>query len=140
LKKYANGKSYIVQQGITLEKTKGNPFDLRVMVQKPNKDQWIPSAIFSKIGKPGKVVTNYHQGGKIGTLQSTLQGAGYSPNRIKETETRLKQLGLDVGHCFDTHKRNFRELGLDVALDTTGRIWIFEVKYSPCFLPSKKCG
>jgi glutathione synthase/RimK-type ligase-like ATP-grasp enzyme len=109
LKKFAKKKSYIVQQGIALEKTKGNPFDLRIMIQKPKK-VWIPSAIFSKVGKPGKVVTNYHQGGRLATLKNTLKGANFSPSQIKETENRLKQLSLDVGHCFDKHRRNFRNL------------------------------
>jgi glutathione synthase/RimK-type ligase-like ATP-grasp enzyme len=137
LDEFANGKSYMVQQGISLANTHGNPFDLRVMVQKVNGRGWVSSAVFSKIGKPGKVVTNYHQGGKLATLRATLQGAGYSEDRIIKTQRNLKQLGVDVGICFDQNKQGMRELGLDVAIDQEGRFWILEVNTRPQFYPLK---
>ncbi|MCQ6561517.1 YheC/YheD family protein [Paenibacillus mendelii] len=137
LKKRARGSSYLLQKGIKLAETKGRPFDIRVMVQKTNKGAWNSTALFTKIGKPGKVATNYTQGGKIGFFPQTLSGAGFSKDRIAQKQAELKRLGVSVGRLFDGYSRGFRELGLDVALDKEGRVWILEVNTRPQFYPLK---
>ncbi|MFC5451033.1 YheC/YheD family protein [Paenibacillus aestuarii] len=137
LSRFSGRESYLLQQGIQLAKTTGKPFDIRVMVQKTNKGKWISTAICTKIGKPGKVATNYHQGGKLGYLRQTLVGAGYKHASILRKEAALKRLGIAVGKSFDLNRRGFRELGLDVALDTEGNLWILEVNTRPAIYPWK---
>ncbi|MDR6551118.1 YheC/YheD family protein [Paenibacillus qinlingensis] len=137
LSNHAGKRSYLLQKGISLAKTKGRPFDIRVMVQKTNQGSWITTGLFTKIGRPGKVATNYNQGGTIGYFKSTMRGAGYSKADIQERETHLKQMGVTVGNTFDYHKRGFRELGLDVAIDSKGNPWILEVNTRPQFYPLK---
>ncbi|WP_438351162.1 YheC/YheD family protein [Paenibacillus sp. FA6] len=137
LERFSNKRPFLLQKGIDLAKTKGNPFDIRVMVQKTNKGIWVSSAIFTKIGKTGKVATNYNQGGRIGYLHQTMSGAGYNTDAIKHMETRLKKLGVSVGNNFDQHKKGFKELGLDVALDSMKKPWILEVNTRPQFYPLK---
>lgn len=133
LARLTGGRSYLLQRGIHLKRTRGRPFDLRVMLQKENSGSWTHSAIFSKIGKPGKVATNYHQGGSIGTLDGTLRGAGYSGPRIRQLRGELRTIGSNTARCFDRHLKGFRELGLDVAVDKDGRCWILEVNTRPQF-------
>ena len=137
LKRFANGRSYVLQKGIQLATTNGKPFDIRVMVQKTDKGTWKSTAIFTKIGSKGKVATNYNQGGKIGYLSQTLSGAGYDLPMIKRIEAELKQLGVRVATNFDHQMDGFRELGLDVALDSAGKLWILEVNTRPQFYPLK---
>lgn len=137
LKRFSNKQSYLLQKGIDLAKTKGNPFDIRVMVQKSNKGSWVSTALFAKIGKPGKVATNYNQGGNIGFFEQTMSGAGYKAAETKRMESKLKKLGVSVGKNFDKHLKGFRELGLDVALDSKGKHWILEVNTRPQFYPLK---
>lgn len=137
LSRFTNKRSFLLQEGIHLARTNGNPFDIRVMVQKTNKGVWVSTAVFTKIGKPGKVATNYHQGGKIGYFHQTMSGAGYNRPSIQRMEARLKKLGVSVGANFDYHRKGFRELGLDVALDLKGNPWILEVNTRPQFYPLK---
>jgi len=137
LKKRAKGTSYLLQKGIKLAKTKGKPFDIRVMVQKTDKEGWKSTALFTKVGKPGKVATNYNQGGSLEYFQKTLAGAGLSKAKIKRKEKELKKLGVSVGKLFDRRAKGFRELGLDVALESGGRAWILEVNTRPQFYPLK---
>ncbi len=140
LKKRAKDRSYLLQKGIKLAVTNGKPFDIRVMVQKSNKGSWKSTALFTKIGKPNKVATNYHQGGKLGYFQQTLSGAGFSKTSIERKEAELRELGVSVGRLFDRRKAGFRELGLDVALDKSGRAWILEVNTRPQFYPLRHIG
>ncbi|QMV44948.1 YheC/YheD family protein [Cohnella cholangitidis] len=137
LNKRAKVRSYLLQKGIKLATTKGRPFDIRVMVQKTNKGTWKNTATFTKIGIPGKVATNYHQGGRLAFLRQTLSGAGYSKTAIERKENELAKLGKSVGRLFTTRIKGFRELGLDVALDNKGRAWILEVNTRPQFYPLK---
>lgn len=137
MRKRVNGRPFLLQQGISLAKSNGNPFDTRVMVQKTNAGRWVSTALFTKIGRPGKVATNYKQGGRIGYFRPTMAGAGFGSNRIGQKESELKQLGRRVGRVFDRHGKGFRELGLDVALDSSGHVWILEVNTSPQFYPLK---
>lgn len=135
--RFSNKKSFLLQKGINLARTKGKPFDIRVMVQKTNKGAWVSTAMFAKIGKTGKVATNYNQGGKIGYIYPTMSGAGYNAVEIKRMESKLKELGISVGNNFDKYLNGFRELGLDVALDSSGKPWILEVNTRPQFYPLK---
>ncbi|MBD2870524.1 YheC/YheD family protein [Paenibacillus arenilitoris] len=140
LKRRAKGRSYLLQKGIQLAEANGRPFDIRVMVQKSNEGTWKSTAIFTKIGKAGKVATNYHQGGELGYFKPTLAKAGFGKSVIARKEEELKQLGQKVGRAFDRHMKGFRELGLDVALDGEGNAWILEVNTRPQFYPLKQMG
>ncbi|QNK56853.1 YheC/YheD family protein [Paenibacillus sp. PAMC21692] len=137
MKSRIGGRSYLLQKGISLAKSNGRPFDTRVMVQKTNQGKWVSTALFTKIGRPGKVATNYKQGGSIGYFRHTMAGAGFGAGRISSKETELKRLGRQVGGVFDRRGKGFRELGLDVAMDGDGRVWILEVNTSPQFYPLK---
>lgn len=135
LKSYSKSRGYLLQKGINLENTNGRPFDIRVMVQKPDSGKWRTTALFTKIGRQGKVVNNYNQGGKVAFLPETLRGAGYSAGKIDYTTEKLSRLGENAGYCFDRHLKGFRELGLDVAIDKSGRYWILETNTRPQFYP-----
>jgi glutathione synthase/RimK-type ligase-like ATP-grasp enzyme len=137
LHRISKKRSFLLQQGIVLATTKGRPFDVRVMVQKTTKGKWVSSATFTKIGRTGKVATNYHQGGKLGYFFQTMAGAGYKSASIRRKKEKLEWLGCTVGNQFDSYKKGFRELGLDVALDGKGKPWILEVNTRPQFYPLK---
>ncbi|THF73693.1 YheC/YheD family protein [Cohnella fermenti] len=138
LSKKAASEPYLLQQEIPLVTVKGKPFDIRVMVQKTSEGAWTSTALFMKIGKSGSVATNYNQGGKIGFFEPTLEDAGFRDDEIRRIRTELEELGESVGALFDRHKSGFRELGLDVALDNRGLLWILEVNTRPQFYPLKK--
>jgi len=138
LKAYAGTRTYLLQKGIDLALTRGKPFDVRVMVQKTNDGVWTTTSLFTKIGRKGKVVTNYSRGGKVGRLGETLRGAGYSKSGIKEASARLTKLGTDAGRCLDRNRDGFRELGLDVAIDTRNRYWILETNTRPQYYPLRQ--
>ncbi|WP_027086962.1 YheC/YheD family protein [Cohnella panacarvi] len=131
LKRIARGRSYLLQRGVHLRSSGGRPFDIRVTLQKARKGRWVPTVMFVKLGKPGKVVTNYHSGGKLALLGPTLRRAGFGESRIGGYKRQLKLLGLHTARCFNRRSSRFKELGLDVAIDRGGRLWILEVNTRP---------
>ncbi|MBD3921909.1 YheC/YheD family protein [Paenibacillus sp. PR3] len=137
LRRHSRGRSYLLQRGIKLATCEGRSFDIRVVVQKSKRGPWKSTALLMKIGKRGKVTTNYHQGGKLGGFRSTLASAGYGKTVINRKEAQLKRLGRSVGKVFSRRVGGFHELGLDVALDNKRRIWIIEVNTRPHFTAIK---
>lgn len=131
LKKIARGRSYLLQRGVHLRSSGGRPFDIRVTLQKARNGRWVPTVMFVKLGKPGKVVTNYHSGGKLALLGPTLRRAGFGEARIGRYKRQLQTLGLQTARCFNRRNSRFKELGLDVAIDRGGRLWILEVNTRP---------
>lgn len=126
LNRFAGSRPYLLQKGIRLAKSNGKPFDIRVMVQKTKQGAWVSTALFTKVGNPNKVATNYNQG-----------GANFTSAYTQQLESELKGLGVAVGKNFDRHYRGFKELGLDVAVDSNGRPWILEVNTRPQIYPLK---
>lgn len=137
LRRFAGTKAFLLQKGIRLARTGGRPFDIRVMVQKTNNGRWVNTGLFTKVGRPNKVATNYNQGGSIGYFHKTMASAGYKYHSILSKESKLKQLGIWAGYNFDRHSKGFKELGLDVALDSKGKPWILEVNTRPQIYPVK---
>lgn len=137
LNRFAGSRSYLLQKGIRLAKSEGKPFDIRVMVQKTRQGNWVSTALFTKVGKPGKVATNYNQGGSVRTFSRTMKGTDFSATFTSQLESKLQKLGVAVGKNFDRHHKGFKELGLDVALDSKGGIWILEVNTRPQIYPLK---
>lgn len=137
LNRFAGIRPYLLQKGIRLAKSNGKPFDIRVMVQKTKQGAWVSTALFTKVGNPNKVATNYNQGGSLKTFGKTMKGASFSPNFTPYLESELKRLGVAVGENFDRHYKGFQELGLDVAIDSNGRAWILEVNTRPQIYPLK---
>lgn len=137
LNRFAGSRSYLLQKGILLAKSNGKPFDIRVMVQKTRQGDWVSTAIFTKVGLPNKVATNYTQGGTIKTFSKTINGTDFSPTFPPLLESELKRIGVAVGKNFDRHLKGFKELGLDVAVDSKGKPWILEVNTRPQIYPLK---
>lgn len=134
---FAGTRSFILQKGITLAKSNGKPFDIRVMVQKTKTSDWKATALFCKVGRSNKVTTNYNQGGSVQFIDPTLIGAGFDDASRAAVKAELRQLGLSVASIFSKRSTHFKELGLDVAIDTSGRLWILEVNTRPQFYPLK---
>lgn len=137
MNQFAGTRLFLLQQGISLAKSNGKPFDVRVMVQKTKAGQWKATAIFCKVGKENKVTTNYSQGGTLNYIDPTLKGAGFDSSTREALKSELRQLGLKVAHIFSKKNSGFKELGLDVAIDDEGKLWILEVNTRPQFFPLK---
>lgn len=127
------GKMYIVQRGIRLAQVADRPFDIRVMVQREKPGgSWRYSGMVAKIAGPGSVVTNTAlSGGRVVDVEVALKKAFlWSDSRISQTVRQLESLGLAWARHFDSYQF-YRELGFDVAVDKSGRIWLIEQNTAP---------
>jgi glutathione synthase/RimK-type ligase-like ATP-grasp enzyme len=130
LRKEMGGRRYLVQQGIHLLKHRGRRFDLRVMVQKNPRMQWETTGIIGRVAAAHKVVTNYHNGGRLVPVGTLL--APYVPRSEKGSYIgRLSVMGRRIAKQLQQVYPGIQEIGVDVALDKGLHPWVLEVNTAP---------
>lgn len=130
LKPVTKGRSYLIQKGIDLLKAGGRRFDIRVMVQRGPRGIWETTGLIGRVAGKGKIVTNYHAGGKPTAVEKLL-APHTDAAQLAATIKRLKKLGKDIGQFYKKNYPGFKQLGVDVGLDRSLTPWIIEVNTSP---------
>jgi glutathione synthase/RimK-type ligase-like ATP-grasp enzyme len=130
LKKSTHGRSYLIQRGISLLKHGGQRFDIRVMVQLSPRGKWETTGLIGRVAQRGKVVTNYHSGGKP-TAVDKLLAAHLNSAQQDEVLRKLVKLGRDTGRFYHKKYPGFKQIGVDVGLDRSMTPWIIEVNTNP---------
>ncbi|AJS60459.1 YheC/YheD family protein [Paenibacillus sp. IHBB 10380] len=126
-----SSRKFIVQKGIDLGKYHGKVFDIRMYLQKP-KSEWGISGMVARVAPRNRYITNYHKGGQAATLEKVLfpifEG---NTEKVKECIDHLKHISMTVAGTLDKKFRYIRELGIDLAVDSSGKIWIIEANTRP---------
>lgn len=123
---------YLAQRLLPLARVGGQLFDIRVVMHKSPRGVWKCSGIECRVGGPGMLVTNISRGGMAMPLEAALDeflGAGDHTKTVREVHT----VSSRVCAAMDETGEHFAELGLDLALDTDGKLWLIEVNVIPSF-------
>ncbi len=127
-------KTYIVQPYILCKTKNGQAYDFRLHVQKNGEGKWVITSVYPRIGASGTIVSNINSGGSMNYLVPFLkQEYGDEYFNIKRY---LEVFSLQLAHHMDdiqinTFNEVIDELGIDVGLDDSGKIWIYEVNWRP---------
>ncbi|AZS15404.1 YheC/YheD family protein [Paenibacillus lutimineralis] len=121
---------YLVQKGLRIAEYQGKIFDIRVYLQKPE-DKWRISGMTARVAAPHKFVTNYQKGGHAESLQKVLLNL-FQNNQIKVANCfrKIEQLSITVANTVNKW-HSIHELGVDLALDKNGHMWIIEANSHP---------
>lgn len=134
--KRIRGRSYLIQKGIDLLCHQNLPFDLRILTQKNLTGGWETTGMLGRVAAPQKVVTNYHNGGSIYTVQDLLK-IHMDPAEMNAAIQQLKSLGVKIAAQLETAYPGLKEIGLDVALDPHHDVWLLEVNTLPAIMVFK---
>ncbi|MBH8606518.1 YheC/YheD family protein [Thermoactinomyces sp. CICC 10521] len=123
-------KRYLVQQGIRLIKHNDRPVDFRVHMHKDGSGEWKVVAIGSKAAGFGCVTTHVRTGGSIIPTDELLkkvfhENASYIEMSIKESAILIAKV------LEDQINGPLGELGMDIGVDRSGRVWLFEINAKP---------
>ncbi|MNZ62664.1 Endospore coat-associated protein YheD [compost metagenome] len=130
LSKIKGKKSYIIQKGIHLVKYNKRRFDIRVMVQLSPKGVWETTGLIGRVAQQGKIVTNYHNGGKLMEVKRLFSAHLSSTDTVKVIHT-LEKLGVTTAKHLHKKYPGFRQIGLDVGFDRSWTPRIIEVNTNP---------
>lgn len=139
LQKRLKGKrTFMLQQGIDLLTVEGKPVDFRALLLKPA-HKWEYMGVMGKQAAKDKMVTNHCQGGKALTLSQSLRRSNMDEvTHYKELKEDMKRLAHNVTRTISEHYPHVRQLGLDLALDKQGKLWVLEANTKPGFCLFKK--
>jgi hypothetical protein len=116
---------YLVQQAITPLKVEERHLDFRVIMQKDHTMIWSCTGIVGFVGGRGDICTNW---GFTSTFENTFK------KHFKFTQEEIfKKKQEVIAHCknvcemLDFRGGNYGDLGFDVMIDETLKVWILEV-------------
>lgn len=137
--KYTNTDKFIVQQGIRLIKFNGHIMDLRVMIMKGEDGRWKSIFKSCRIAKGKSTITNGAAGGESALFSNIypLLSSSYSNIKIP-TSDQIDEISIKIASYIDAAFGSFGELGLDLAIDTSGQLWILEANAKPDKILEKK--
>jgi hypothetical protein len=123
-------RTYIMQPMLDLRGPSGEPFDVRVLIQKNLKGLWTVTGIAARKGAPGSVTSNLHGGG-VAVPPQELLALLFGEKRGSELLQELNRASFLIVACLEESWGRFAEIGLDFGIDRSGRIWFLEANSKP---------
>ena len=122
-------QSYIIQRGLNLATFGGRQLDFRVLAQKNRWGTWSITSMVARIANHQHIVSNLARGGTIRKASDVINELNLSK---KPTSQELRSTALTIAQSFDRlAEGHFAELGIDLALDKRGKIWLIEINSKP---------
>ncbi|WP_282936945.1 YheC/YheD family protein [Paenibacillus sp. RC67] len=121
---------YQIQQGLHLIAIEGRPVDFRALVQRNELGQWEVTSIVARIAGHQHFVSNLARGGRLSTVKEALVKSGCAA--AAGVAPKLRHAALWIAKGIERNiSAHFAELGIDLAVDIQGRIWLLEVNSKP---------
>lgn len=124
---------YQIQQGLQLIEIAKRPVDFRALVQKNASGKWMITSIVARTAGSQHFVSNLARGGTLSRVSAAVTKSNLSSGISRlETSAKLRSAALQIARGIDEHiPAHFGELGIDLALDTSGKVWLLEVNSKP---------
>lgn len=122
---------YQLQQGLDLITAAGRPIDFRALVQKGALGKWEITSIVARIAGNQHFVSNLARGGTLSTVKEAVARSSLGASR-GAISGKLRRAALEIAKGIETQiPYHFGELGIDLAVDNIGKIWLIEVNSKP---------
>jgi glutathione synthase/RimK-type ligase-like ATP-grasp enzyme len=135
LAKYVRGVlgsgRHLMQKWIDIRNTKGSVFDIRALLQKNGLGDWQTSGMAVREGKRGKITSNIKSGGDAYDVSQYLTNEFGAEMGEKLTETVTEIAEYIPSFLEKSYKSRLSELGIDLAVDRSGKPWLIEVNIKP---------
>lgn len=123
---------YQIQQGLPLMELSRRPVDFRALVQKNGSGKWGVTSIVARTAGSNHFVSNLARGGSLSTVREAISKSNLPPGMKESSQLQLPRAALAIARGVETYiPAHFGELGIDLALDQAGRIWLLEVNSKP---------
>jgi len=125
---------YIAQPYINCRTKDSVPYDLRLHVQKGYEGKWVSPIIYPRISSNDGIVCNIGQGGYTCELTGFLERE--FGEQHYDMRKYIEMFSLQLAEHMDEiqqelYGEKLDELGIDIGLDKTQKIFIYEVNWRP---------
>ena len=131
-KKTSGRQTFIIQQGIRLIKYNGHSIDFRIDIVKNEEGKWECSNAYGIYSTGNSKITNFCVGGTQEIFKDIYPKVKAMHKNIdlptEETiMATIEKIGTFIEKSFGPHG----EIGIDMALDDTGKLWFIEGNAKP---------
>lgn len=117
----------ILQQGAPVTNFHGRPFDIRVLCQRGDDNEWLIAGSLVRAGHVDSIVSNIQTGhGEVLEVDHVLSQLYQKSPTIRWIKNNLDTISTAICSVLDEYWQ-FDEVGLDFGLTAKGAIWLFEV-------------
>lgn len=131
LRRLMGNQSYIVQRRLNLLRVGGNIADVRVLVQKDDTGQYSITGKACRIGKKGSITSNISGGGSGQKLTGILDKYFPDPVTRDRIAGEINYLALQAAKELEANVDSIGELGIDIGIESSGKIWFIEANLKP---------
>lgn len=130
LKRLLGSRPYLLQEYLQLHSMNGMAYDVRSLVQKNGRGNWEHTGMAVRVGKPGSITSNLHGGGTAEDVTDFLSREFGEMKSYQLIDT-IAMLSKHIPSILESYHGRLAELGIDLGIDTSGRVWILEVNSKP---------
>lgn len=132
---------YLLQETLHLKTWHGRPFDIRMLLQKDSTGQWQRTKTYCRIAQDGDITSNLSTGGDAVAVKAMLKEVLASDKAVNRVMKELSRIAEDVPAVVEAAVNGtVGELGLDLGLDDSGKIWVIEINAKPWKKPNIEDG
>ncbi len=124
IKVFFNGKRFLIQQAIHLISFKNRLMDLRAELQRNGDGALEIVGISVRLGRPGSPVTTHGDAFRFEDFFVTKMG--YSKQKMEALCSAVHEFLFSVYKSIEKNYSDYLEIGIDFAIDTSGKIWFIE--------------
>jgi len=120
----------LVQPYLELSTPEGAPFDIRVLVQKNEKGEWVETGRAARSGVMNGLTSNLCGGGQAYSVPPFLERV-FDEEQRSMIEQKISYIARNLPPFIESKHGRMVELGLDIGIDKKGNVWIIEVNSKP---------
>ncbi len=120
---------YLSQTYLPLHDEENRPFDIRILLQKDGKGNWIEQGRGIRLGLPDHLISNLGGGGETHSFESWTENMSFHQKQLlsDNIHTIINRLPDVLEEQFDP----LFEIGVDLGLTNDGAIWILDTNSKP---------
>ncbi len=123
-------KNYILQRYVASKTPQGDPFDIRVHVERDRSGKWSIAKIYVRIGIGQSVVSNVSQGGGVSEPVAFLKA--FYGDKWETIYSNLVRIGKTLPQKMEKlRKTHIMYLGIDIGIESNGDLYLFETNDGP---------
>jgi hypothetical protein len=130
LDRWIGNRVYLMQPMLELKGPDGEPFDLRVLMQKDKSGHWTLTGVAARLGAPDSVTANLHGGGTAASAEDVLTRL-FGELRGAELAQEVSRMSFLIVARLEQTWGRFAEIGLDFGIDRSGKLWFIEANSKP---------
>ncbi len=125
-----NGR-YIIPPWIDFRQHDHRVFDIRVLVQKDRQGMWLTAGSGIREGQHQAITSNLSGGGRAASLTPYLLEQ-FNEAQVDALQLQVDQMCRELPAFLEhSYGRRFAELGIDLAVNRDGKLYLIEVNIKP---------